>query len=64
MHPDKGLLPFAMGLIVTAIGTAFAFNCGYAINCARDFGPRLFTVIAGWGLEPLRYIKKMYQNEM
>ena len=56
MFPHKGVLPIAMGLIVTAIGTSFAFNCGYAINCARDLGPRLFTVIAGWGLEPLRFV--------
>ena len=54
MYPHKGVIPIAMGLIVTGIGTAFAFNCGYAINCARDFGPRLFTLIAGWGLEPIR----------
>ncbi|XP_052099985.1 aquaporin-10-like [Mytilus californianus] len=55
MMPPKGIIPIAMGMIVTAIGTSFAFNCGYAINCARDFGPRLFTVIAGWGLEPISY---------
>ena len=38
-----------VGLIVVAIGMAFGFNAGYAINPARDFGPRLFTSVAGWG---------------
>ncbi|XP_041375385.1 aquaporin-9-like [Gigantopelta aegis] len=55
MLPDKGLLPLALGGIVFAIGTCWALNCGYAINPCRDFGPRLFTVVAGWGLEPLSF---------
>jgi MIP family channel proteins len=38
-----------VGLLVVAIGVAFGFNAGYAINPARDFGPRLFTFVAGWG---------------
>ncbi|MBA3271752.1 MAG: aquaporin, partial [Acidobacteria bacterium] len=43
------LTPIVVGAIVTAIGVAFGFNAGYAINPARDFGPRLFTFVAGWG---------------
>jgi MIP family channel proteins len=43
------LTPVIVGGIVTAIGVAFGFNAGYAINPARDFGPRLFTAVAGWG---------------
>jgi MIP family channel proteins len=44
-----GLAPVIVGLLVVAIGASFGFNTGYAINPARDFGPRLFTAVAGWG---------------
>jgi len=37
-----------VGLIVVAIGMSFGPMHGYAINPARDFGPRLFTVLAGF----------------
>jgi aquaporin-9 len=40
--------PLVGGLVV-AVGVAFGFNAGYAINPARDLGPRLFTFVAGWG---------------
>ncbi len=43
------LTPVIVGGIVTAIGISFGFNAGYAINPARDLGPRLFTAMAGWG---------------
>ncbi|MGE0813558.1 MAG: MIP family channel protein [Vicinamibacterales bacterium] len=41
--------PLLVGLLVVGIGVSFGFNAGYAINPARDFGPRLFTAMAGWG---------------
>jgi len=34
--------------VVVAIGMSFGGMHGYAINPARDFGPRLFTVLAGF----------------
>ncbi|RLN14929.1 hypothetical protein BBJ28_00000899 [Nothophytophthora sp. Chile5] len=41
--------PFAFFLMFMALGMAFGMNTGYAVNPARDFGPRLFTFCAGWG---------------
>ncbi|MEX2285477.1 MAG: aquaporin [Planctomycetaceae bacterium] len=41
--------PVLVGAAVLLIGMTFGYNSGYAINPARDFGPRLFTFIAGWG---------------
>ncbi len=43
--------PVLVGAIVVAIGMTFGMNAGYAINPARDLGPRVFTALAGWGGE-------------
>jgi MIP family channel proteins len=54
LAPSANLLPVMVGLVVVVIGQAFGFNAGYAINPARDLGPRLFTAIAGWGTDVFR----------
>jgi glycerol uptake facilitator protein len=46
--PGANLTPAMIGLVVVAIGMSFGGMHGYAINPARDFGPRLFTAIAGF----------------
>ena len=48
------LVPVVAVMTVLVIGTAYGLNCGYAINPARDLGPRLFTAIAGWGGDVFR----------
>lgn len=40
--------PLLIGLLVVAIGLSFGALHGYAINPARDLGPRLFVVLAGF----------------
>ncbi|HLJ47705.1 MAG TPA: MIP/aquaporin family protein [Bryobacteraceae bacterium] len=47
-QPPANLGPLMIGLVVVVIGMAFGGMHGYAINPARDFGPRLFTVVAGF----------------
>jgi glycerol uptake facilitator protein len=46
--PGANLTPVLIGLVVVAIGMSFGGMHGYAINPARDFGPRLFTAVAGF----------------
>jgi aquaporin-7 len=41
--------PFAFALMIMALGMSFGMNTGYAMNPARDFGPRLLTCIVGYG---------------
>ncbi|MDQ6699856.1 MAG: aquaporin family protein [Acidobacteriota bacterium] len=48
MQPGSNLGPLLVGLVVVAIGMSFGGLHGYAINPARDFGPRLFTAVAGF----------------
>jgi glycerol uptake facilitator protein len=46
VHANLG--PLITGFIVVAIGLSFGANAGYAINPARDLGPRLLAWVEGW----------------
>ncbi|HEX3961456.1 MAG TPA: MIP/aquaporin family protein [Trebonia sp.] len=47
--PKGNAAPLLIGLVVAVIGLAYGTNAGYAVNPARDFGPRMFTWALGWG---------------
>ncbi|MEU3460587.1 MIP/aquaporin family protein [Streptomyces sp. NPDC006733] len=46
--PGANMGPLLTGLLVVAIGMAIGTDAGYAINPARDFGPRLASFLTGY----------------
>jgi len=46
---QANLNPLIIGFLIVAIGASFGRNTGYAINPARDFGPRLWMAIVSGG---------------
>ena len=47
MKVTKQLVPLYVGFTVLGLGICFGYNCGYAVNPARDLAPRIFTALAG-----------------
>ena len=43
------LTPLCLFFIIFGIGACFGWETGYAINLARDFGPRLVSYMLGYG---------------
>ncbi|AYN93984.1 MULTISPECIES: MIP/aquaporin family protein [Pseudomonas] len=47
--PRGPLAPLLIGLLVAVIGGSMGPLTGFAMNPARDLGPKLMTFLAGWG---------------
>ncbi|KAH8980765.1 aquaporin [Lactarius hatsudake] len=53
--PPPGMIPLVIFFAVLGIGTTFGMQTGFAINPARDLGPRLMTFMVGYGGEVFKY---------
>jgi aquaglyceroporin related protein len=47
--PPAGLVPLALFFLIFGIGCALGMETGYALNPARDLGPRILTSMVGYG---------------
>ncbi len=53
MAPMANSGALIIGLLVATIGASMGYLEAWALNPARDFGPRLFAYLAGWGPQAL-----------
>lgn len=53
--PTNGLLPLALFVLFVGLGASLGMETAYALNPARDFGPRLFLAMAGYGKALFNY---------
>lgn len=57
LQPPSGLAPLVLFFLILGIGASLGMQTGYAINPARDLGPRILTAMAGYGKEVFTYRK-------
>lgn len=47
--PNRAMGPLLIGILIAVIGGSLGPLTGFAMNPARDFGPKFFAFLAGWG---------------
>lgn len=47
--PPPGLVPLVLFFTILGIGLGLGMETGYAVNPARDLGPRILTAMVGYG---------------
>lgn len=53
--PPAGLVPLCLFFTILAIGAGIGLETGWAINPARDLGPRILTAMVGYGKEVFNF---------
>lgn len=60
MAAPPGLVPLVVFLALFGIGVSFGAQTGFAVNPARDLGPRILTAMAGYGKEVFNYRRQYW----
>lgn len=55
--PPPGLNALVLFILILGIGAALGMETAYAINPARDLGPRIMTAMVGYGKDVFTYRK-------
>jgi aquaglyceroporin related protein len=55
LPPPNGLTPLVLFILILGIGASWGMETAYAINPARDLGPRLFLSMVGYGKQVYTY---------
>jgi aquaglyceroporin related protein, other eukaryote len=63
MPPPQGLSPVYLFILILGIGASLGMETGYAINPARDLGPRLLTAMVGYGSQVFTFRKYASTND-
>lgn len=53
--PPTGLVPLVIFIAILGIGSALGMQTGYALNPARDLGPRILTAMVGYGRDVFNF---------
>ncbi|KAJ7163475.1 aquaporin [Mycena crocata] len=53
--PPAGLAPLVLFILILGLGACLGMETAYAINPARDLGPRLLTSMVGYGKQVYTY---------
>ncbi|VDC04671.1 unnamed protein product [Peniophora sp. CBMAI 1063] len=53
--PPAGLLPLVIFILILGLGAGWGMQTAYAINPARDLGPRIMTAMVGYGRAVFNY---------